>query len=173
MLARPLVFILFWPLTLFPAFSSSHFASSRIADKPNGVAAQPSPKMLAIILEIMYSVAGCSLGKSGNSTFITGRIPLLIPAIRPESLAICIMPVQSAITPSIVIQSVTASLEELIAASPTAAPCPLQIPMITPKRIIPAHKIWIIRPSPLPLLFSDIWSLIHYMRSRKDYTSPS
>lgn len=95
-----------------PPFSS--FCSSRIALSPAGVAAQPSPRILAAILAAIYSLALWRGGMSGNNQWIKGYIVFAIFFIRPLFTAISIMPFQTPITPSIKIHKFTASVEDEI-----------------------------------------------------------
>ena len=109
--------------------SSSSEDSSFIAFRPNGVAAQPRPRILAMTLEAMYSSDGCPAGMSGNRKRMTGESRPDRRSIRPDAFAICIRPIQRDIIPSMVMQSVTASLEESSAAAPTSAMRPFSVPI--------------------------------------------
>lgn len=68
--------------TDFLCFSS--FASSSMAFSPKGVAAQPSPRKLAIIFAEINSMARCSPGTSGNKNPRRGLIFLVRRSTSPE-----------------------------------------------------------------------------------------
>ena len=130
---------------VFPRFFSFLLVSSNssrlsIAFSPAGVAAHPNPKTLAIILVAIYSFAGCSDGICGKKKRSTGFIFPANPAMMPAFSAIFISPTQNAITPVIVIQSVTASFAESSAASVTSGSFPVNAANTTPIRIINAHR---------------------------------
>ena len=110
------------------SFSLCKSANSFIAFSPIGVAAQPNPKILAIILAAIYSFALCPFGIAGNKKCNTGYSPFVIRSISPDSFAISITPVHIAIMPSIVIDIVTASFAPSIEALLTASAFPVTIP---------------------------------------------
>ena len=120
----------------FALRSSSSKARSSIARSPAGVAAQPSPRMFDTQFKVICSFAGWSFGMFGNRKRINGRISLETDRIRPASFAISISPIQSPITPSIVMHSVTASRAESSNASDMAPTFPVRVPHITPINII-------------------------------------
>ena len=70
--------------------SSSNLPSSSMARSPAGVAAQPRPRTLAMILVVMCSSAGCPAGSLGNKKRIIGRIFLEAPLMIPAFVAISI-----------------------------------------------------------------------------------
>jgi len=72
---------------------------SRMARKPSGVAAFPSPSMLAAMFMSIDPIAGCSGGTSGNRRRMTGRRPRAIFCTRPARSASRITPSQSAMIP--------------------------------------------------------------------------
>ena len=119
--------------------SSSRFSSSFIADKPAGVAAHPSPSILAIILVAMASPAGCPSGRLGNKNLIIGFIFFAICSISPARCPISKIPVHRAMTPSMVMHRLTASFAESRAPWVTWLMVPWKAPHRIPTRIINAH----------------------------------
>ena len=67
---------------------------------PNGVAALPSPIMLAAMFRIIALIAGLSAGTSGKSRRMTGRTSRAMVAIRPPFSATRIRPRKKAMTPT-------------------------------------------------------------------------
>ena len=119
---------------------SSNSSRLSIAFSPAGVAAQPSPKIFAIILAAICSFATCPGGICGKRNLKTGFNFLDNPAITPPLSAIRISPIQKDITPVIVMQSVTASFAESSTAPVTAGIVPWNAENMTPDKIINAHK---------------------------------
>ena len=81
-----------------------------------------------MIFVVICLFASCPSGTSGNRKCTTGCSFRDAAAISPDRCAISISPTQKDITPSIVIQSVTASLEESSAAFVTSAILPVNAP---------------------------------------------
>ena len=111
-----------------------------MAFNPAGVAAHPSPNMLAIIFVEICGIALWEEGSSGNKKCRKGKSFAESFRIMPASWAISIIPVQKAITPEIVMQSVTASLEESSAAFVISGICPVNAAKKTPAMIMPAQR---------------------------------
>ena len=107
-----------------------------MAFRPAGVAAQPSPRILLIILAAIYSSALCPFGTDGNKKARTGRSALVRASMIPAFFAIFISPVHIDMIPNMVIQSVTASFDESSAAVPTSPVFP-----VNAATIIPANSI--------------------------------
>ena len=120
--------------------SSSNLPSSSMARSPAGVAAQPRPRTLAIILVVMCSSAGCPVGSLGNKKRMIGRIFLEAPLMIPAFVAISIRPTQKDMTPIIVMHKVMASLEESMAALVISGMRPVKAAKIMPISIMPAHR---------------------------------
>jgi len=120
--------------------SSSSCARLSIAFSPAGVAAQPRPRKLAIMLVDICSFASCPSGIPGNRKRIMGRILSDIACISPASLATSITPTHRDMTPTMVMQRVTASLDEFSAASVTSCILPVNAPYTIPTKIIPPHR---------------------------------
>ena len=99
-----------------------------MAFSPAGVAAQPRPKILAITLVVIYSLAGCSRGSRGNMKFIKGAIARDARLMTPLLWAISINPTHNAIIPAMVIHSVTASPADSSAASVNSGSLPCKAP---------------------------------------------
>ena len=123
------------PLPKAPGFfcllrSSSKASSSSMAFSPAGVAAQPRPSILAIIL-----VEIC-----GNKSRITGLIFFVSASMSPASSPTLRIPHQKDMIPSIVKHRVTASLAESSAPLVTWARFPWNAPHRIPRAIIPAHR---------------------------------
>ena len=81
-----------------PFFSLRRFSSS-MAFSPRGVAALPSPSILAEMFMIMAPMAGCSGGTSGKSRIITGFRERASVETSPDCSAIFIRPSQRAMMP--------------------------------------------------------------------------
>ena len=109
-------------------FSFFISASSSIAFNPAGVAADPSPRIFAIIFAAIYSCALCPFGIPGKRKWINGFNFSDHFLISPAPLAISITPTQSAIIPVMVMHSVTASFADANAASVTACIFPVTAP---------------------------------------------
>lgn len=133
-------FSLATPLYLPHLLPSSSSSRASIACSPAGVAAQPSPSIFAIMFVVMYSFALCSLGIFGKKKCITGEIAFDKFWMIPAFVAISISPTHNDITPTIVIHSVTASLDESSAAFVIFARFPCNVPYIIPMIIIPAQR---------------------------------
>lgn len=71
---------------------------------------------------------------------MTGRIFFVAAAMIPARVAISMNPIQKDITPSIVMQSETASFDESIAAVVISGSRPVHAAYTIPIIIIPAHK---------------------------------
>lgn len=104
------------------------FDNSSMALRPAGVAAQPRPNILAMILVVMYRVAMWSFGMSGKRNLMSGERSLEAPDIIPVSSAIFISPVHILMTPSKVMHRETASLADSSAPFPTADMFPVRAP---------------------------------------------
>ena len=133
------------PLPKAPGFfcllrSSSKASSSSMAFSPAGVAAQPRPSILAIILVEIWAAAGWSSGISGNKSLITGLIFFVSASMSPASSPTLRIPHQKDMIPSIVKHRVTASLAESSAPLVTWARFPWNAPHRIPRAIIPAHR---------------------------------
>ena len=119
---------------------SSNSSRLSIAFSPAGVAAQPSPKIFAIILAAICSFATCPGGICGKIGGENDAAGIDATAITPPLSAIRISPIQKDITPVIVMQSVTASFAESSTAPVTAGIVPWNAENMTPDKIINAHK---------------------------------
>ena len=135
--------------------SSSSFKSS-MAFNPAGVAAQPSPRTLAMRLAEMEPTAGWPHGSSGNKKWINGVIFLVNASITPARSPIFKIPVQKDMIPSMVMHRLTASPADWKAASVTAWMFPLKLPYMIPAIIMNAQ-------SPFSILVCP-WSFFHYMK---------
>ena len=82
-------------------------SSSTMALMPKGVAAFPSPSMLAPMFMIMALIAGWSAGTSGKSRTMIGRSDRANARSTPASWATCIRPKNSAMVPTSPIARVT------------------------------------------------------------------
>src|SRR5699024_9521968 len=80
-----------------------------IAFNPIGVAAFPRPNMLAVMLERIYPIAGCSLGNSGKILMTIGLNSLTSNCRIPASLVTFMITSQKNKTLIIPIDKVTAS----------------------------------------------------------------
>lgn len=109
-----------------------------IALMPEGVAAHPSPRRLATMFVLIYSLASLSLNL-GNKNFSKGAISLSSFFTSPRETATFIIPDHTPTTPNIRIQSCTASLEESRIVSETAFRLPLILPIKIPARIKTLH----------------------------------
>lgn len=96
--------------------------------------------MLAIILVVMASSAGCPWGRRGNKKWISGRIRLDALRMIPDLAAISISPIQRDMTPIMVIQRVMASFAESRAAFVISGMVPEKAAKMTPVRIMPAQR---------------------------------
>ena len=96
--------------------SSSSFPSSSMAFSPAGVAAQPSPRKLAIKLVTMYSSEECPEGRFGKRKRMSGLSFREAWAMIPPFSAIFISPIHIERTPIIVMHKETASFDESMAA---------------------------------------------------------
>ena len=96
-------------------------SSSCMARMPKGVAALPSPSILAERFRIIAPMAGWSDGTSGNSLTINGRISRAKIVSIPPASATFINPKNRAITPTRPIASSTEPPADLIIAAESAA----------------------------------------------------
>ena len=110
-------------------------SSSRIAFNPKGVAALPSPSMLAARFMIMAPMAGWSGGMEGKSRRMTGAKPCAIACMRPASRKMRMKPSQSAIIPMRPMAMVTAPLAESMPAWFTSVMRPVNAATATEPRI--------------------------------------
>ena len=112
----------------FCLFSS---CNSFIAFSPIGVAALPSPSILAAIFNTIDPIAGWSLGTFGKSLIMIGLSAFAIIWMSPESSAIFIIPSQRAIIPIRPNAISTDVLDMFIAASVTWSILPVIVPTTT------------------------------------------
>ena len=119
------------------SFCSFSSWSSFIAFKPSGVAALPSPSILAAIFKTIDPIAGWSTGTSGKSLIVIGLIIFAMIFISPDSSAIFIMPNHRAMIPINPIAISTAVFDIEIAASVTKSILPVIVPTTTEIKIRP------------------------------------
>ena len=125
-----------------------------IAEIPAGVAAQPSPKILATIFVEIWLSAGWFLGISGKRRPITGYIRFVRAPVMPDFSAIFIIPHHIDTIPHIVNAILTASFPDAITAFVNSETLPVRNETSTPIIIIDPQIIFIqLCPPPLVYIF--------------------
>ncbi len=86
-------------LEAVPLVTSVSAFNRDIASSPNGVAALPSPKRLAVIFIDIAATAGESFLSFGNKNRMIGEMARAMSFVSPACSAMFIMPLQKQITP--------------------------------------------------------------------------